>query len=202
MMDKLRSFGITDLVEKCGWKITGVFVRSYGITDATLPCASDTQRVLLLLGNHRDGHKGIRSVTAHEGTECPHAIPTFTAKYAGIKEEVSFDSADPLHVLDIVTGGCVTCCCFAGDPIDGSKDTAVEHSVAIHLDPSENSVEAFKKKHGPRPYARISTLIDLVPTMSSSKPIANDTLTNRILDVVMGSGPPRGERGEIAIRYY
>ena len=96
----------------------------------------------------------------------------------------------------------MACCCFAEDPVDGSKDTAVEHSVATHLDPSENSVEAFKKKHGPLPYERISTLIDFVPAMSSGTPIANDTLTNRILDVVMGSGPPRGERGEIAIRYY
>ena len=49
MMNKLRSSGITDLVEKRGWTITGVFVRSYAITDATLPCASDTHVRLLLL---------------------------------------------------------------------------------------------------------------------------------------------------------
>jgi len=143
MMAKLQLSGITDLVKTCGYEITGVFVRSYAITNATLQCASDTDRLVLLLGKHRDGFKCIRSVTAYESTEYPHAITTFTAEYAGIKEEVSFDSADPLHVLDTVTGGCETCCCFEEDPIDGSKDTAV--NVAIHVDPSKNSVQAFQK---------------------------------------------------------
>ena len=78
-MHQLRVLGITNLVEKFGMTIKNVFIRSYAITKGTLPCASDTDCNVLLLGKHRDGFSDTRSVTAYESTQIPHALATFTA---------------------------------------------------------------------------------------------------------------------------
>ena len=139
-----------------------------------------------LLGKHRDGFSDTRSVTAYESTKIPHAVTTFTAKYDGVEEKISFGSLDPLHVLNTVTGGCAVCCCFAGDPDDGSKDTAVEHSVAIHVDPSENSVKAFQEKNGDLKRLTVLFTIIMIHTelLVADATIAHDALTNHLLQLL------------------